>query len=477
MVHPEVQQLANKADQFQQGHTDQAGRELRPEDGVMLDKQDFAEALQRGKDAVSNAAGAVKDTVAGTPQGATGQQTADTTDAAYHASTLKPAEERVPGEAPGQERSVKDQVVAAAQSVRDYLSPTVHAVEPSDKWEAAKEKARHGTQDYEDAARLTAEALGDKMHKTKDQAACKLDETEDESRRFLERGKDAVTPDDDAQRKARELSDKASDHAREAGRQTHAAAVDATEGAKRGTEHAADSAAETLQAAKDRTVNALKQVGSRFTAPISGDEQTDREAAERLKRATVDPAHKGESAADAASRKSGEAKDTAYYKKEEAKQSAHETKEDLSQRAEQTKEDLSKHASQTKEDLSKRAEEAKDDIVSMAHETADAVQAKIEQAKEKAREVFNADLEPHTPEEAALAEGYIPSNTEELKRERGEVGLTESSKLREHTEGKNISAQDALEKSELAFGEENLGMPADDLREAAHGAGPHAKYS
>jgi hypothetical protein len=230
--------------------------------------------------------------------------------------------------------------------------------------------------------------------------------------------------------------------------------------AEREMTHARDSAEGLLQSGKDAAVrakdaatDALKYIGGRMTAPVSGDEATDKANLGEAKGSafrTVDQAsHKVDEASHRAGEKAGEAKES--------------TKSWLGS----VVDSLKPHPRTAEERAEDEAARAQHDATVAAHQAGDKAQHALNTAREKASESaesakqaardatqsvkdtmqeWQAQVIPKNETEAALASGLIPSNTADLTRGAGSEPSSSGT-----AQGDKIIAQ-----TEAGWGEENL---------------------
>ncbi|KAL3161850.1 hypothetical protein ABBQ38_008940 [Trebouxia sp. C0009 RCD-2024] len=223
--------------------------------------------------------------------------------------------------------------------------------------------------------------------------------------------------------------------------------------------------------AKDATVDSGRYLAGRASAIANGDTRdSDYDRTRRSARGAREDVKDGYQ--DAKNNARG-----AYY---DAKDGVKESYDDAKDSVKDTWNDAKHSVQDTYNDAKDSVRDTKRNVKDKYNETSRDISRNIEHAKQS----WQDSLTPHSYFEDAWSKGEIPSNTEDVLRSRGVYSVgspdyhNESSDAQASGQGKAMRGEDFLRQTEYGYGEENLG--ADDLSElraAADGHGPYAKYN
>jgi ElaB/YqjD/DUF883 family membrane-anchored ribosome-binding protein len=410
-----------------------------------------------------------------------------------------------------EDKSVVDTIKDAASALYNKVVPSAEAMERSrdphteragDAVRHAGHDIEHATHDLGVAARETAESakesgryavdrLGDAKDRSKDylydtQRSLRnsAQETKERSREYAyEADRSARQAGWEARDAARDTADRAADAARAAGDYTKTKVEEAGEQTKGffgslGEKIFGGGGGRDVREYRDEHEYRGKYAGDAglsSTSPSLGAAVDDTASSDTVNNRPRRRADAERAGAEAYGRTKGALQGT----NDAIREGWQHTKEDVREGWQHTKDDVRGTYESAKRDVRDKYDDAKDTV----HRKADEV-----------RREFHESMTPHNQWEAARARGEIPSNTAEvLGTWRGTgygthtgVGSAHvgnyNSRAQAHTEYPKIRADDMLRISDLvgswqAYGEENLGADdAADLREAAEGAGPHARY-
>lgn len=379
-------------------------------------------------------------------------------------------------------KTVVDTIKDAASALYNTVVPSAKAMERSrdPHTERAGDAVRHAGHDIEHATHDLGVAARETAESAKESGRYAVDRLGDAK----ERSKDYLY---DTQRSlrnsAQETKERGREYAYEADRSARQAGWEARDAARDTAERAADAARAAGEYTKTKVEEAGEQTKGFFGSlgeKIFGggrDEREYRGARDQYEynRVNTEPRRRAD-AERAGAEAYGRTKGALQGTNDAIREGWQHTKEDVREGWQHTKDDVRGTYESAKRDVREKYDDAKDTV----HRKADEV-----------RREFHESMTPHNQWEAARARGEIPSNTAELlgldwRRGTGYdthtgVGSRHvgnyNSREQAYTEHPKIRADDMLRMSDLAYGEENLGADdAADLREAAEGAGPHAKY-